>query len=727
MFNNLLNRGGCMIGMHQGEWEYLADKSCEQKRICTVCETEQTRTEHQMGEWTTDPSQPCTQMSTCERCGTTESEVTHTWDKWEYVADDSCTAHQVCSQCGAKSEETTEQHVWGKWAYNEGYRSPLRTCTRCQTQMVSFAVAAEVAPASTTPSTEESNPVVNDILSSIDALNALSEAKDGAVDDEMQSAVDGLVSQLIGAFSAGENAQTAEPEPAQTEETATDYAEAFGALMQSYQDQIAGGQLSAEDQAKFGSLLSELGDVVTAKPDDMLGMLERSGKMRELMGRLADASDEKVPHDLNTRLGAVTNYFFILDRLIKKEAASPNWSSSDHEDLQNLFKRVIDAKNTLVGLTTDTDAYAHERQNLRKVAYDVRQYFNRQHLGVAKPIWTATALPVNPNQIYFAGQASHRSLIESICEDRQLDLLAEPQQKDPAQARWDQIRACHVAVFDMTQYDREQETDLTLTTQVAEVAYDMGIAFVLGKPMVVLAQVEQNLPFDIDIEPVRLAKDAKAQIGQALDDALYTLQRGGGESSVKTTVNYLQQRFSDHPDSMVGTLFKQFDEDVLRSAGQTRRIVGQLLALIGDDAPQIISPTFPLSYPDESQSRCFHVTAFRDWAKRPSTLIEAACQASNTTYRRGDQALDPDIIRSIWDEICVATHIVVDLTHLNANAVLEMGMAHTLGRKVLAISQDQDIHLYFRSIQKLRIHQYEVGNAASEQQLSQILQSFLTT
>ena len=45
--------------------------------------------------------------------------------------------------------------------------------------------------------------------------------------------------------------------------------------------------------------------------------------------------------------------------------------------------------------------------------------------------------------------------------------------------------------------------------------------------------------------------------------------------------------------------------------------------------------------------------------------------------------LDPDIVRSIWDEICTATYVVCDLTALNPNVTLELGIVHTLGRNVL--------------------------------------------
>ena len=57
-------------------------------------------------------------------------------------------------------------------------------------------------------------------------------------------------------------------------------------------------------------------------------------------------------------------------------------------------------------------------------------------------------------------------------------------------------------------------------------------------------------------------------------------------------------------------------------------------------------------------------------------------------YQRGDLAENPEIIRAIWDDICIASHVVGDLTGLNPNVLFEIGLAHTLGRKTLLVGQD---------------------------------------
>ena len=75
-------------------------------------------------------------------------------------------------------------------------------------------------------------------------------------------------------------------------------------------------------------------------------------------------------------------------------------------------------------------------------------------------------------------------------------------------------------------------------------------------------------------------------------------------------------------------------------------------------------------------------------------------------YVRGDEAIDPNVIRSIWEELARATHVVADLTGFNANVALEMGIAHTLGRPCLLVGQHDTIRRLFPMIAKQRLHTY---------------------
>jgi hypothetical protein len=83
---------------------------------------------------------------------------------------------------------------------------------------------------------------------------------------------------------------------------------------------------------------------------------------------------------------------------------------------------------------------------------------------------------------------------------------------------------------------------------------------------------------------------------------------------------------------------------------------------------------------------------------------------------RGDRVSDPRIIRSIWEEICRATHVLVDLTDFNANVALELGIALTLGKKTLIVGQGDTVDRLFPSVAKLRVHPYKVGTGLADLQ-----------
>jgi hypothetical protein len=85
--------------------------------------------------------------------------------------------------------------------------------------------------------------------------------------------------------------------------------------------------------------------------------------------------------------------------------------------------------------------------------------------------------------------------------------------QEPASLRWDQLRESAVAVFDFTGYKRA--ASLEEASALATVAYELGIALALARAAVIVAIAGQDLPFDLDIEPVRL-NTARATLRKSL-------------------------------------------------------------------------------------------------------------------------------------------------------------------------------------------------------------------
>jgi hypothetical protein len=83
-------------------------------------------------------------------------------------------------------------------------------------------------------------------------------------------------------------------------------------------------------------------------------------------------------------------------------------------------------------------------------------------------------------------------------------------------------------------------------------------------------------------------------------------------------------------------------------------------------------------------------------------------------YRRHDDVPDANVVRSLWDEICKATHVLVDLTSMNANVTLELGLAHALGKACCIVGQRGFNAALFESLKRMRFVEYELGNRELE-------------
>lgn len=61
------------------------------------------------------------------------------------------------------------------------------------------------------------------------------------------------------------------------------------------------------------------------------------------------------------------------------------------------------------------------------------------------------------------------------------------------------------------------------------------------------------------------------------------------------------------------------------------------------------------------------------------------------TVSRADEIFGTEaVIEDIWSSIVAATFIVADLTTKNANVLYEVGMAHTVGKPVVIVTQDMN-------------------------------------
>ncbi len=193
MFKNLLDKGKCSLGFHEGEWAFEEAGQCGQLRICVRCQTESRRTEHSWGEWayvTEDACDlerscarcgqaeidlehhwgeavyheegSCQQVHLCQRCGETKpAGIEHQWDNWLYLADDDCTQVQLCGRCGETSHQNQLNHDWGPWQQDDFYGVPLRVCRHCGELVFNLGAGHLASPQ---PSLQEMDDLMEQLL-----------------------------------------------------------------------------------------------------------------------------------------------------------------------------------------------------------------------------------------------------------------------------------------------------------------------------------------------------------------------------------------------------------------------------------------------------------------------------------------------------------------------------------------------------------------------------------
>ena len=362
-----------------------------------------------------------------------------------------------------------------------------------------------------------------------------------------------------------------------------------------------------------------------------------------------------------------------------------------------------------------------ERQVIQPLASEMRRHLLRNHLTVAKPVWATNPSSRILSSVFFSGSTFGRQHLVAASKRNGLTVQELPRNTSYATARWNGLRTSEVAVFDYLDYPHTDERDglsFSAASTFATTSYELGMALAIGHPILILTDNPDHLPFDIDITPLTVLSNAIdiTTLSEALDEVIYGVQRNASGSSLKATRAWLQHRFHGHHLNSVASPLDALDDSINQNSVKFRSYVESILGWAGDTQAQILYPSWPGDYPDASRQKLFHVMPFRPlWNSRVREVVATACQSSGrqVQYVRGDQPLERNILRSIWTELCTATYVLVDLTGMNPNVALELGIADTLGRNTLLVSQDGPS--LFQNIQKERIHSYTLESSGINQ------------
>jgi hypothetical protein len=498
---------------------------------------------------------------------------------------------------------------------------------------------------------------------------------------------------------------------------------------------VQAGEFSPGRQQHIEDIMREFEQVLQPLHDkeDIKELMIRKERAMDIIARFTEAfanpsGMSEIESGLSPRAQKALQWLKLFKKYFAQEFTESSLSDSDSDALGNLAMRTAQAQERIVNLADDQKTLDFERESFRHLGLDVKHYALRHHVMIAKPIWSLESISENPNAIFFSGGGKVQALVQAACQKLRLQLLRNPGHKKYAQERWEMLRNCHVAVFDFTSFIRDAPSASAQLS--AAVAYELGIALSLGKAVLIVAQEGQDLPFDIDLQSVYLQDNNKDfdRMLDAIDTILYGHQHGSSESSTSATLHFLSDQLRNHTD----TITRQWLES-LRSTTKDpiafHHVYDANSARVLSNLYLTMTPAWPGGYPETDKRQCFHVTAFREYTKVTTETIRRICgqQDINVEYIRGDEMMDPNIVRSIWDGISRSTFIIVDLTSLNANVMLELGIAHTLGRKTLVIAQgDATMHLP-TSIKKIRVIPYDVNDPQTLRNLETSLHEFLAS
>ena len=128
------------------------------------------------------------------------------------------------------------------------------------------------------------------------------------------------------------------------------------------------------------------------------------------------------------------------------------------------------------------------------------------------------------------------------------------------------------------------------------------------------------------------------------------------------------------------------------------------------------------------QSDIFMIMPFRaEYDEIYQNMIVSTVHELNLTIKRGDEfsSVSGQIMSEVWAAINACRLVIVETSEENANVYYELGIAHTLGKPAILITQAKDIEDFPFDIRHLRFIVYENTIAGGEKLEADLKQSII--
>ncbi len=486
-----------------------------------------------------------------------------------------------------------------------------------------------------------------------------------------------------------ESAQSGRPSPG--------YAPEFSAAYSMLEAASQSGEIAPERGETLRRALEQFQAIVEQPANTPEELSAQSIRMHEYISRVrAIASDPK-------------SAFSRVEAFLYDQKNRPSLGELEHQTLMDFLLECGHIKFAMSKATTDQERWELKRNRIRPLVYGVRQVALRHHVMLAEPFWGWAPVNADSTRVFFAGAPGLRQTLSGLCGERGLELAHAVSGWGAGQSRWNLMRSCGLAVFDLRSEAR---------AEWPSVCHALGIALALSVQSMIVADPDGSLPFDIDVAtPVD-----EDNLADGFDAALLALPQTEGRSALEDTVREALAR-SPHDDVTTRLLKQSLSAGNIADALQVEKSLAMLAERNGGGKWALLHPVWPGSYPSALDRRCFHIMPFAREFNSVRDRVREACKSAGVDYSRADEQSNPNVIRSIWDEVCRATHVVVDLTGVNPNVCLELALAQAIGRPSLIVAHnDGTIDRLFPEIAKLQIKTYETKEA-----LAGMVREFVTT
>lgn len=138
-------------------------------------------------------------------------------------------------------------------------------------------------------------------------------------------------------------------------------------------------------------------------------------------------------------------------------------------------------------------------------------------------------------------------------------------------------------------------------------------------------------------------------------------------------------------------------EDYIRKDENVEIVVGRIMRALrskidaGEGFPggaMRVRPKFAARDFSPQDDLCFVLMPFTaKWSQRVWRRVSATVEATGYSCERAKELKDDDILEEIWRKIVSAGVIIADVTGRNPNVMYEIGVAHTVGKPVILMTQ----------------------------------------